>query len=142
MDLQITQQLAKPLYDANVQPSTLIPKQVGNMYTASIYATLYHFFITSMIHWYTSSLLLIYTFGCFTFTCLNGLLLNQSWNRVIMFSYGSGSPATMFSLKLNEGQHPFSLSNIAAILNVDKKLKSRHVLPTNISIILNNCCWN
>ena len=38
MDLQITQQLAKPLYDAKVQPSTLIPKQVGNMYTASLYA--------------------------------------------------------------------------------------------------------
>lgn len=36
--LQATQQVAKPFYDAKVQPSTLIPKQVGNMYTASIYA--------------------------------------------------------------------------------------------------------
>lgn len=36
--LQTSQQVAKPLYDLKVQPSTLLPKQVGNMYTASIYA--------------------------------------------------------------------------------------------------------
>ncbi|EOY23051.1 Hydroxymethylglutaryl-CoA synthase / HMG-CoA synthase / 3-hydroxy-3-methylglutaryl coenzyme A synthase isoform 3 [Theobroma cacao] len=33
-----SQQVAKPLYDSMVQPSTLLPKQVGNMYTASLYA--------------------------------------------------------------------------------------------------------
>ncbi|MBA0689679.1 hypothetical protein Goari_007397, partial [Gossypium aridum] len=33
-----SQQVSKPLYDAKVQPTTLIPKQVGNMYTASLYA--------------------------------------------------------------------------------------------------------
>ncbi|KAG5039691.1 hypothetical protein JHK82_011840 [Glycine max] len=33
--------------------------------------------------------------------------------RVILFSYGSGLTSTMFSLQLREGQHPFSLSNIA-----------------------------
>jgi 3-hydroxy-3-methylglutaryl CoA synthase len=38
MHLQVSQQVAKPLYDAKVQPTTLIPKQVGNMYTASLYA--------------------------------------------------------------------------------------------------------
>ncbi|XP_023540800.1 hydroxymethylglutaryl-CoA synthase-like [Cucurbita pepo subsp. pepo] len=99
---KITQQLAKPLYDSKVQPSTLIPKQVGNMYTASLYAA-----FISLLHNKHSSL---------------------SGNRVILFSYGSGSTATMFSLKINEGQHPFSLSNVAAVLNVDKKLKSRHEL--------------
>ena len=36
--LQTSQIVAKPLYDAKVQPSTLLPKQVGNMYTASLYA--------------------------------------------------------------------------------------------------------
>ena len=50
----------------------------------------------------------------------------QAGSRVIMFSYGSGLTATMFSLKLNEGQNPFSLSNVAAIMNVGNKLKSRH----------------
>lgn len=36
--IQVSQQVAKPFYDEKVQPTTLIPKQVGNMYTASLYA--------------------------------------------------------------------------------------------------------
>ena len=55
MDLQITQQLAKPLYDAKVQPSTLIPKQVGNMYTASLYAA-----FISLLHNKNNSLVYIF----------------------------------------------------------------------------------
>lgn len=50
----------------------------------------------------------------------------QAGKRVILFSYGSGSSATMFSLQLREGQHPFSLSNIANVMDVARKLKSRH----------------
>jgi 3-hydroxy-3-methylglutaryl CoA synthase len=50
----------------------------------------------------------------------------QAGQRVIMFSYGSGLAATMFSLKFHEGQHPFSLSNIASVMDVKKKLESRH----------------
>ena len=42
---KVSQQLAKPLYDAKIQPLTLLPKQVGNMYTASLYAAL-----ASIIH--------------------------------------------------------------------------------------------
>lgn len=100
-DLEKTsQQVAKPLYDAKVVPATLIPKQVGNMYTASLYAA-----FASLLH--------------NKHTTLGG-------NRVVMFSYGSGLTATMFSFKFNEGQHPFSLSNIANVMNVDGKLKSRH----------------
>lgn len=37
---QASQQVAKHLYDIKVQPSTLLPKQIGNMYTASLYAAL------------------------------------------------------------------------------------------------------
>ncbi|CAN1186287.1 Hydroxymethylglutaryl-CoA synthase [Linum perenne] len=96
---KVAQQVAKPLYDAKVQPTTLIPKQVGNMYTASIYAA-----FASLLHNKNSEL---------------------AGKRVLMFSYGSGLTATMFSLKLQEGQHPFSLSNIASVMNVDEKLKSR-----------------
>ncbi|GAB2274031.1 hypothetical protein Dimus_008800 [Dionaea muscipula] len=95
-----SQQVAKPFYDAKVQPTTLIPKEVGNMYTASLYAA-----FASLIHNKHSTL---------------------AGNRVVMFSYGSGLTATMFSLKINEGKHPFSLSNIAKILNVGEKLKTRH----------------
>jgi len=41
----VSQQIAKPFYDAKVQPTTLIPKEVGNMYTASLYAA-----FASLIH--------------------------------------------------------------------------------------------
>lgn len=54
-----------------------------------------------------------------------------------MFSYGSGSTATMFSFLLREGQHPFSLSNIAMVMNVSGKLKSRReVYSMELSAIL------
>ncbi|XWS48990.1 hypothetical protein CRYUN_Cryun13aG0125000 [Craigia yunnanensis] len=95
-----SQQVSKHLYEAKVQPTTLIPKQVGNMYTASLYAA-----FASLIHNKHSEL---------------------AGKRVILFSYGSGLTATMFSLRLHEGQHPFSLSNIATVMNVAGKLKSRH----------------
>ncbi|KAG5028216.1 hypothetical protein JHK87_011730 [Glycine soja] len=49
--------------------------------------------------------------------------------RVILFSYGSGLTSTMFSLQLREGQHPFSLSNIAKVMDVSSKLKSRLEFP-------------
>ncbi|GJN09292.1 hypothetical protein PR202_ga27288 [Eleusine coracana subsp. coracana] len=40
-----SQQVAKTLYESKVQPTTLVPKQVGNMYTASLYAA-----FASVIH--------------------------------------------------------------------------------------------
>ncbi|MFQ6637869.1 hypothetical protein Gotur_013714, partial [Gossypium turneri] len=70
-----SQQVSKPLYDAKVQPTTLIPKQVGNMYTASLYAA-----FASLLHNKNSEL---------------------AGKRVILFSYGSGLTATMFSLRLH-----------------------------------------
>ncbi|KAF6160429.1 hypothetical protein GIB67_019198 [Kingdonia uniflora] len=96
---KVSQQVAKPLYDLKVQPTTLLPKQVGNMYTASLYAAL-----VSLIHNKT--------------TTLEG-------KRVLMFSYGSGLTSTMFSFRLREGQHPFSLSNIVSVMDVSGKLDSR-----------------
>ncbi|KAG1360667.1 hydroxymethylglutaryl-CoA synthase [Cocos nucifera] len=96
-----SQQVAKHLYDKKVQPSTLLPKQIGNMYTASIYAA-----FASVLHNKHSTL---------------------GGQRIVMFSYGSGLSSTMFSLKLQDGQHPFSLSNIATVLNVSEKLEARHV---------------
>ncbi|KAL4363328.1 hypothetical protein GQ457_04G037830 [Hibiscus cannabinus] len=95
-----SQQASKPLYDAKVQPTTLVPKQVGNTYTASLYAA-----FASLIHNKHSEL---------------------AGKRVVLFSYGSGLTATMFSLRLHEGRHPFSLSNISTAMNVAGKLESRH----------------
>lgn len=70
------------------------------MYTASIYAA-----FASLIHNKHSTL---------------------GGQRAVLFSYGSGLTSTMFSLKFNDGKDRFSLSNIAAVMDVDKKLKSRH----------------
>ncbi|XP_043697933.1 hydroxymethylglutaryl-CoA synthase-like [Telopea speciosissima] len=98
-----SQQVAKHLYDTKVQPTTLLPKQAGNMYTASLYAA-----FASLIHNKHSSLV---------------------GKRVIMFSYGSGLTATMFSFQLRDCQHPFTLSNIATVMNISDKLKSRHEIP-------------
>ncbi|XP_068649889.1 hydroxymethylglutaryl-CoA synthase-like [Aristolochia californica] len=97
-----SQQLAKQLYDEKVQPSTLLPKQVGNMYTASLYAA-----FASVLYSKNSTL---------------------GRKRLVLFSYGSGLSSTMFSFQLQEGQHPFSLSKIAEVLDVSNKLESRHVL--------------
>ncbi|PKU67942.1 Hydroxymethylglutaryl-CoA synthase [Dendrobium catenatum] len=80
-----------------------MPKQVGNMYTASLYAAL-----ASVIHNKHDTL---------------------GGQRIVMFSYGSGLASSMFSFKLNDGQHPFSLSNIASVLNVAEKLEARHEFP-------------
>ncbi|KAG4378935.1 hypothetical protein GLYMA_17G132300v4 [Glycine max] len=113
-----SQQVAKPQYDAKVQPTTLIPKQVGNMYTASLYAA-----FISLIHNKHSTL---------------------DGKRVILFSYGSGLTSTMFSLLLREGQHPFSLSNIDKMMDVAGKLKSRHevfIFKTLTKIeVFHRCC--
>ena len=43
-----------------------------------------------------------------------------------MFSYGSGLTAKIFSLKLQDGQHPFNLLDIATVMNVSEKLKVRY----------------
>ncbi|KAI3891807.1 hypothetical protein MKX03_008433 [Papaver bracteatum] len=100
-DLEKTSQtVAKNLYAEKVGPTTLLPKQVGNMYTASLYAA-----FASLLHNKNSSL---------------------DGKRVIMFSYGSGLSSTMFSFRMREGSHPFSLSNIATVMDVAHKLESRH----------------
>lgn len=148
MNLQASQQVAKPFYDTKVQPSTLIPKQVGNMYTASIYAA-----FASLLHNKHSTLVIILYFFSFQFfgsinnahKYENSLFLSffiflflQAGQRVILFSYGSGLAATMFSLRLNEGQHPFSLSNIATVMNVSEKLKSRHEVYLLILVLFSS----
>ncbi|GLJ12432.1 hypothetical protein SUGI_0190820 [Cryptomeria japonica] len=97
---KVSQQVAKPLYDTKVQTSTLLPKQVGNMYTASLYAAL-----ASIVHNKHSTL---------------------EGQRVLMFSYGSGLASTIFSLKIREGQHPFTISNIAEVMDLQSKLESRN----------------
>jgi len=69
-------ELTKGDYSAKVEPSSLLPKQLGNTYTGSLYAGL-----LSLVSQKTDK-----------------DLINK---RVLMFSYGSGSAATMFSFGIN-----------------------------------------
>lgn len=59
---QANQQAAKHVYEAKVQPSTLIPKQVGNMYTASLYAA-----FASLLHNKNASLVRFSANTCFAY---------------------------------------------------------------------------
>eukprot|EP01114_Cavostelium_apophysatum_P015149 TRINITY_DN406_c0_g1_i1.p1 TRINITY_DN406_c0_g1~~TRINITY_DN406_c0_g1_i1.p1 ORF type:complete len:495 (-),score=146.51 TRINITY_DN406_c0_g1_i1:65-1549(-) len=73
----IFQDLSKAVYKTKVEPSLLLPKQLGNSYTASIY---------------TGLLSLIAQKD-------DNALLNK---RLFMFSYGSGLAATAFSLSVKK----------------------------------------
>ncbi|KAK6158094.1 hypothetical protein DH2020_005408 [Rehmannia glutinosa] len=100
-----TQQVAKPFYDAKVQPSTLIPKQVGNMYTASLYAA-----FASLLH------------------NKNSTLVKMS-NLVVVYQ-----PPCFPSVLTRETS--FSLSNIATVMNVSEKLKSRNEFPPEKFVLI------
>lgn len=56
------------------------------------------------------------------------LYFHQVGKRIVMFSYGSGLSSSMFSFKIQDGQHPFSISNVANLMKVSEKLDSRHVV--------------
>ena len=82
-------------------------------------------FTIRVVLWYASAPIV-----CFDVTMLSTdsetlRLKFQDGNRIMMFSYGSGLSATMWSLRLTEGKAPFSLSNIAKVMNIEHKLKTR-----------------
>ncbi|KAI5068286.1 hypothetical protein GOP47_0016631 [Adiantum capillus-veneris] len=95
---KVSQQVAKQFYELKVGPSTLLPKQIGNMYCASLYAGL-----ASVLHQ--------------TAGALDG-------KRALMFSYGSGLASSLFSIIFREGEGKFSLSHIASALDINSKLGS------------------
>jgi 3-hydroxy-3-methylglutaryl CoA synthase len=61
-DVQLAQQLAKSQYDSKVAPATLLPKKVGNMYCASLYAGL-----VSLLHNKSDSLVRCTSLAFFKF---------------------------------------------------------------------------
>ncbi|KAH7404783.1 hypothetical protein KP509_15G042500 [Ceratopteris richardii] len=92
---KVSQQVAKPFYVEKVEPATLIPKQVGNKYCASLYGGL-----ASLLHQKASD--------------LHG-------KRALMFSYGSGLASTLFSVQFHEGEGNFTLSNIHSVLDAENE---------------------
>jgi hydroxymethylglutaryl-CoA synthase len=90
-------ELSKPQYQIKVSPSTLLPKELGNAYTASLYCG------------------------------LASLVFNKAaeleGKRILMFSYGSGCSATMFSIVVKK-----PLKKISERLNLKARLAARKVV--------------
>ncbi|KAH8961427.1 hypothetical protein BDL97_05G049800 [Sphagnum fallax] len=99
---KVAQQVAKKQYDSKVAPSTLLPKELGNMYCASLYAGL-----ATLLHTKTE--------------ILDG-------KRLLMFSYGSGLASSLFSFKVCQGRTPYSVSQIAEKMSIAEKLDSRIIV--------------
>jgi hydroxymethylglutaryl-CoA synthase len=90
--------LTKKQYAAKVGPSTVIPKHLGNMYSASLYASL-----VSLVSQTGEQL---------------------AGKRVLMFSYGSGLAASIFVLKVRSDTGA-RLAQIQSALNITSRLASR-----------------
>ncbi|KAK7241087.1 hydroxymethylglutaryl-CoA synthase [Aureococcus anophagefferens] len=87
-------------YDAKVAPATLIPKQIGNTYTASVFA------------------------GLLSLVADRGDAL--AGKRVLLFSYGSGSVATMYAFKGREADDAkFALGETRRVADVPARLAAR-----------------
>lgn len=73
--------LSKPLYDEKVGPGTILPKELGNTYCASLYCGL-----VSLISFAKSDLV---------------------GSKIVLFSYGSGLASTMFSFTVKKSLKDF-----------------------------------
>uniref|UniRef100_A0A7S0DYV6 Hydroxymethylglutaryl-CoA synthase n=1 Tax=Hanusia phi TaxID=3032 RepID=A0A7S0DYV6_9CRYP len=98
-------ELARPMYAAKVEPSVLLPQELGNSYTASMYTGL-----LSLIHnWHKPK---------------PGAQVDTEeqakGKRVLMFSYGSGLAATLYSIQVAG-----ATGHIAQAANLEERLKER-----------------
>lgn len=92
--------LATSLYKSKVAPSTLLGKQLGNSYTASLYCAL-----ASLVDVEGEKLI---------------------GKKILNFSYGSGCNSTVFELQGKATTNPaFSLANIKEQLNLQQRLSQR-----------------
>ncbi|VDM17137.1 unnamed protein product [Hydatigera taeniaeformis] len=80
---------SRALFDLKVAPGLRISSEVGNMYTASLYACLI-------------SLACSIDHDAFEFKSVRVPEVNLRGRRVLMFSYGSGYTSSMFSLRISE----------------------------------------
>lgn len=91
-----------PLFNEKVMPSCKINQNVGNCYTASVYSSL-----LSLVNDQGSAL---------------------EGKRILLFSYGSGSVATLFSVlgrTPSEGKYNFTIEQIKEKSNMFSRLESR-----------------
>eukprot|EP00475_Leptophrys_vorax_P030191 TRINITY_DN4505_c0_g1_i1.p1 TRINITY_DN4505_c0_g1~~TRINITY_DN4505_c0_g1_i1.p1 ORF type:complete len:495 (-),score=139.04 TRINITY_DN4505_c0_g1_i1:108-1514(-) len=90
--------ISKKQYVSKVGPTTVIPKNIGNMYSASLYAS-----FVSLVAEQGEKLV---------------------GNRILMFSYGSGLASSMFSIRVSSNGDD-SLKRIAALLDVQNRFNDR-----------------
>ena len=89
----------KELFKKQTEISTILGKEMGNLYTGSLYA------------------------GLLSNLCL-APPTDIPGSRTIMFSYGSGLVSTMFSLKMNHDIMPW-LSTMRKTVNLKERLHNR-----------------
>lgn len=96
-----TRALASESYDRKVKPGCTTSKQLGNCYTGSVYVNL-----ATLVSAYASKL---------------------EDARVLLFSYGSGSIASMFTVRGRRASSSmrFSLERMASKLNIAARLAAR-----------------
>lgn len=83
-----------PLYKAKVQDSAMLPRETGNLYTGSLYSSL-----VSLLSTQTE---------------------NLPGKRILLFSYGSGLSASLFSIKVKG-----SVKHIADKIALSQRLQDR-----------------
>jgi hydroxymethylglutaryl-CoA synthase len=91
--------LSAPIYKDKVEKSTLLSKELGNCYTASLYAGLAS---------------LIFHEG-----------KNLENKNLALFSYGSGLASTMYHMKAVEVNGRFSLNRMQQVLDLTNRLENR-----------------
>lgn len=88
--------------EKKLSPSTLIPKHVGNTYTASVFCGL-----VSVLH-------------------NEAERLETGGKRILLFSYGSGSVASIYSLRTRDvAESRFTIAKIAQRIQVESRLADR-----------------
>ncbi|CAG2171232.1 unnamed protein product [Oppiella nova] len=104
--------ISKPMFDQKTNPSLMLTRVVGNMYTASLYASLISYLISELVDSLTN-------------------------RRLLLFSYGSGMASSMFSARLSQDLKVVS-KLVAGIVDIPDRLRARHrVSPQVFEGILN-----
>lgn len=98
--------LARPMYESKVAPSTMLPMELGNSYTASCYTGL----MSLIDSWRAAD----------EASGINDGGKQHAGKNVLMFSYGSGLASTLFSFKVQG-----DANKIIEHANLDERLASR-----------------
>jgi hydroxymethylglutaryl-CoA synthase len=100
--------LSEKLFKTKTAPSLLFAKEIGNMYTPSLYSCLVSYLLSKPLEELIDS-------------------------RVCLFSYGSGSAAAMFSLVINNNKSDSQRFNLTQIISTLQQ-RREHMLESRVEI--------